>query len=147
MKHILAALLSGVVFGAGLALSGMTNPARVLGFLDVAGTWDPTLGLVMAGALAVALPAFRILLRRGQPLLGGSLHLPGKSRIDTPLLAGAAIFGIGWGVAGLCPGPAVAGMITGSPELLVFLLAMLAGQWLAGRVPVRQSRAPGQPGR
>lgn len=142
MKQVLAALLSGSVFGVGLAWSGMTNPARVLGFLDVAGTWDPTLLLVMAGALAVARPAFRLALRRSQPLLGGSFHLPGRTRIDVPLLAGAAIFGVGWGLAGLCPGPALAGLVTGSPLVAVFVLAMIAGQWLASRLaPLLQKPA------
>lgn len=134
MKQILAALLSGTIFGVGLAWSGMTDPARVLGFLDLAGDWDPTLLLVMAVALAVAAAAFRLVLARPSPLLGGSFHLPGKTRIDAPLLTGAAIFGVGWGLAGLCPGPALAGLVTGSPEVVVFVLAMLAGQWLAGRV-------------
>lgn len=137
MRQVLAALLSGSVFGVGLAWSGMTDPARVLGFLDLAGDWDPTLLLVMAGALAVAAPAFRLVLGRPGPLLGGAFHLPGKTRIDAPLLTGAAIFGIGWGLAGLCPGPALAGLVTGSPQVVVFVLAMLAGQWLAGRLAGR----------
>jgi hypothetical protein len=134
MKTVFAALLSGVLFGLGLAWSGMTNPARVLGFLDVAGAWDPTLVLVMIAALAVATPAFRLSLRRPGPLLGGSFHLPSPARIDGRLLAGASVFGIGWGLAGLCPGPALAGLVTGSPAILLFVVAMIGGQWLAARL-------------
>lgn len=134
MKQVLAALLSGTVFGAGLAWSGMTDPARVVGFLDIAGAWDPTLMLVMAGALAVATPMFQMLLRRSGPALGEKFHLPTSTRIDASLLVGAGVFGIGWGLAGLCPGPAIAGLVTGSPLVVVFVAAMIAGQWLAARV-------------
>jgi hypothetical protein len=137
MKLILAALLSGTLFGLGLAWSGMTNPARVLGFLDAAGAWDPTLVLVMIGALAVATPAFRLVLRRPGPLLGGSFHLPAAARIDARLLAGSALFGVGWGLAGLCPGPALAGLVTGSLKVLLFVAAMAVGQMLAARTPGR----------
>lgn len=133
MKATLAALLSGAVFGAGLALSGMTNPARVLGFLDVWGEWDPTLLFVMGGALAVAAPGFRVVLRRSRPLLADVFRLPLRTDLDARLIAGAAIFGVGWGLAGLCPGPAIAGLVTGSPRVLAFVAAMCAGQWLAWR--------------
>jgi hypothetical protein len=112
----------------------MTDPARVIGFLDVAGNWDPTLMFVMAGALAVAMPAFHLVLRRPGPLLGGEFHLPTRAQIDAPLLAGAGIFGVGWGLAGLCPGPALAGLVTGSPRVALFVAAMAGGQWLAGRL-------------
>jgi hypothetical protein len=134
MKKILAALASGTLFGVGLAWSGMTNPGRVTGFLDVAGAWDPTLALVMAAALAVATPAFRLILGRPRPLLDERFRLPTKTALDRPLLAGAAVFGVGWGLAGLCPGPALAGLVTGSPLVLLFVVAMVAGQWLAARV-------------
>lgn len=134
MKKILAALASGTLFGAGLAWSGMTDPARVTGFLDVAGAWDPTLALVMIAGLAVATPAFRLILGRPRPLLDERFRLPTKTALDRPLLAGAAVFGVGWGLAGLCPGPALAGLVTGSPLVLLFVAAMVAGQWLAARV-------------
>jgi len=139
VKIILAALASGTLFGAGLAWSGMTNPARVVGFLDVAGSWDPTLLLVMAGALCVAAPLFPIVLRRGRPLLATAFALPTRADIDSPLLAGAVVFGVGWGLAGLCPGPAIAGLVGGSPAVAAFVAAMLAGQWLAWRAE-RRSR-------
>ena len=131
MKTLIAAFASGAVFGAGLAWSGMTNPARVLGFLDLGGAWDPTLLLVMTGALAVALPGFAATLRRRQPLLAPAFRLPLNSQVDLRLLAGAAVFGVGWGLAGLCPGPAIAGLVTGSPAVVGFVAAMSAGQWLA----------------
>ncbi len=139
MKAGAAAFLSGVMFGAGLAWSGMTNPARVLGFLDVTGAWDPTLVLVMAGALAVATPGFALVLRGARPLLADAFRLPTRASIDPRLLAGALIFGVGWGLAGLCPGPAIAGLITGSPAVLAFVLAMLVGQWLGWRLETRRA--------
>jgi uncharacterized membrane protein YedE/YeeE len=112
----------------------MINPTRVLGFLDLAGSWDPTLALVMAGALVVATPMFRWVLRLTAPLAAPSFHLPTQTRIDAPLIAGAAVFGVGWGLAGLCPGPAIAGLVTGSPKIMLFLVTMIAGQWAAARV-------------
>jgi uncharacterized membrane protein YedE/YeeE len=132
MKTVLAAFFSGTLFGAGLAWSGMTNPARVLGFLDITGNWDPTLMLVMVGALAISGPLFPLVLRRPRPVLAALFNLPSKRDLDGRLLIGAMVFGIGWGLAGLCPGPAIAGLITGSPAILLFLAAMLAGMWLAG---------------
>jgi hypothetical protein len=132
MKTVLAALFSGTLFGAGLAWAGMTNPARVLGFLDITGNWDPTLMLVMVGALAISGPLFPLVLRRPRPVLAALFNLPSKRDLDGRLLIGAIVFGIGWGLAGLCPGPAIAGLITGSPAILLFLAAMLAGMWLAG---------------
>lgn len=133
MKTWATAFGTGALFGLGLAWSGMTNPARVLAFLDVTGAFDPTLALVMAGALAVTLPAFAWVLRWPRPLLQPAFRLPTATRIDAPLLGGAALFGLGWGLAGLCPGPAIAGLVTGSPRVLVFCAAMLAGQRLVGR--------------
>jgi hypothetical protein len=138
MNARLVAFLSGVLFGSGLAWSGMTNPARVQGFLDVTGAWDPTLVLVMASALAVAAPGFALALRRPRPFLESTFRLPTRTRIDRPLLAGAVIFGIGWGLAGLCPGPAIAGLVTGSPAVVLFVLAMVVGQLLAGRLENRR---------
>ena len=127
---ILAALLCGFIFGAGLVISGMNDTAKVLGFLDVLalrkGGWDPTLAIVMAAALAVSIPGFW-LARRTRPLLAGVAAWPSKTVIDRPLLAGAALFGAGWGLVGLCPGPAIANLATLSPAVLLFGAAMLAG--------------------
>lgn len=136
--RILSALLSGVLFGTGLALSGMMNPAKVLNFLDLAGTWDPSLALVMGGALAVAVPAFRIARRRRHPLFAPAFELPSRTDLDGPLIAGAALFGLGWGLVGLCPGPAVAVIATGLPEALIFVVAMLAGMAVHGLLMARR---------
>lgn len=123
----IAALVCGLVFGLGLLVSGMTDPRRVLGFLDVAGHWNPALGVVMAVALAVALPAFAVAKRRSRALLGGPMVLSGASRIDRRLLVGACVFGVGWGLVGLCPGPAVVLLLTLRKGAWVFVLAMLGG--------------------
>jgi len=133
MMQLAAAFATGIIFGFGLSISEMINPARVIGFLDIAGRWDPTLMFVMGGALAVTLPAFAFILRRAQPLLDGEFFLPTKRDIDRPLIFGAAIFGIGWGLGGFCPGPALAGLASGAPGVMLFVAAMVAGQWLAGR--------------
>ena len=114
--RIIAALGCGSIFGLGLAISGMMNPARVIGFLDVAGNWDPTLAFVMVGALLVAVPAYRLILGRGHPALAGGFSLPSKTRLDTPLILGSALFGVGWGLVGFCPGPAVTAVVTGPPR-------------------------------
>ena len=128
MKKIsLAALLSGALFGLGLAMSGMTDPRRVLGFLDVFGDFDPTLVFVLGGAVATTTLLFRYVLRRGSPVLADTFHISNLKQVDRRLLTGAAIFGIGWGVAGYCPGPALAGLGIGSVEALWFVPAMLAG--------------------
>ena len=127
MRHVLAGLAAGLLFGAGLALSGMTDPAVVLGFLDVAGAWNPALAFVMAGALAVTFVGYRLAWRRGTPLWAPRFQMPTATAIDRPLLAGAALFGIGWGIAGWCPGPALASLTAASVPLLVFLAAMLGG--------------------
>lgn len=131
MAAIVSALIIGALFGFGLAVSEMIDPARVIGFLDVAGRWDPTLLFVMGGALAVTLPAFPLILRRARPLFGDFFALPTNSRLDGSLIAGAMIFGIGWGIAGFCPGPALAALASGSPSVALFVVAMIAGQWLA----------------
>jgi hypothetical protein len=130
---IVTSLLIGTLFGLGLSISEMINPARVIGFLDIAGRWDPTLMFVMGGALAVTLPAYTLILRRARPLLDGAFHLPAKRDIDRRLIIGAALFGIGWGLGGFCPGPALASLASGAPAVFGFVLAMIAGQWLAGR--------------
>jgi uncharacterized membrane protein YedE/YeeE len=129
MSLVLAAAV-GVLFGAGLLVSGMTQPARVVGFLDPIGGWDPTLAFVMAGAVAVYAVAFRMIRGRAEPWFDVRFHLPSRRDIDRELVVGAALFGIGWGLAGLCPGPAIVsagGLRTGS---LVFVVAMLTGMWL-----------------
>lgn len=125
--QILIALLVGLVFGLGLIVSGMTDPARVLGFLDLAGLWNPSLAFVMGGAIAVALPAFVVAARRQRTLTGAPLQLPTATRIDRRLLLGALAFGAGWGLAGLCPGPALALIATGNGKVLVFVASMLVG--------------------
>lgn len=127
MRQAVSALLIGLLFGFGLALSGMMNPAKVIGFLDLAGVWDPTLAFVMGGGLLVSLPGFWLLRRRQGPLLGGAFQIPTRKDIDAKLLGGAALFGIGWGIAGFCPGPAVAALSTALPEVLLFMAALLAG--------------------
>ena len=123
--RVVAALVSGLVFGLGLAVSGMMNPAKVIGFLDVAG--DPTLGFVMGGALPVAVPAYRFIPKRGRPVLEERFSLPAKKAIDAPLIGGSALFGVGWGIVGFCPGPAIAALGTGLLPVFAFVAAMLAG--------------------
>ncbi len=117
----------GLLFGLGLMLAGMTNPAKVLAFLDLAGAWDPSLALVMGGAILVGLGAFALAKRRQRTFLGGPLTLPTATAIDRRLLVGGALFGVGWGLAGLCPGPALASLGLGDSRVLVFVAAMLGG--------------------
>ena len=126
-KFSMAALLSGALFGLGLAMSGMTDPRRVLGFLDVFGDFDPALAFVLGGAVATTTLLFRFVLRRGRPVLADTFHLSGLRHVDRRLLGGAAIFGVGWGIAGYCPGPALAGLGVWSSEALWFVPAMLLG--------------------
>lgn len=124
---ILASLFSGLVFGLGLIVSGMANPAKVLAFLDLAGAWDPSLMFVMGGAIAVGFFAFRVAEKRSRTLLGAPQCLPQPGRIDRRLLVGSALFGVGWGLAGICPGPGLVLLGAGAPEGVVFVLALLAG--------------------
>ena len=126
----IAALASGALFGTGLAMSGMTDPRRVLGFLDMFGAFDPTLLFVLGGAVMTTVVLFRFVLRRGNPVLASTFHLSNLRHIDSRLLAGAAIFGVGWGIAGYCPGPALAGLGVGSREALWFVPAMIIGMLL-----------------
>lgn len=133
MKN-LAALLCGLVFGVGLAVSGMTDTGKVLGFLDVFGQWVPDLAFVMGGAVLVTLAAFPLVLRRTKPLLAARFFLPGNSVIDGRLLGGAAIFGVGWGIYGYCPGPALAALVYLDWKTAVFVVAMLLGMALANRM-------------
>lgn len=130
MLFRLSALFSGLVFGFGLILSGMTNPAKIIGFLDIFGSWDPSLALVMGGAIAVTLPAFYLLQKRQKTLLNLSFSWPSREDIDTPLVVGSALFGIGWGLAGLCPGPSTVALTSGMIEIAYFFAAMLAGMTL-----------------
>jgi len=128
--NIVAALAAGLVFGIGLILSGMTDPGKVIGFLDVAGRWDPSLALVMGGAVVVGFFAFRLAGRRGTTFLGGGLHLPQRRDIDLRLVGGSLLFGIGWGLAGFCPGPALVSLASGQQPAAVFVAAMLGGMLL-----------------
>jgi uncharacterized membrane protein YedE/YeeE len=124
---IFTALLAGLIFGLGLILSGMANPAKVLGFLDLAGSWDPSLMFVMGGAIGVAFVGFALAARRKLTPSGEPINLPTARQIDRPLVIGALLFGIGWGIAGFCPGPALVGVGMLEPKALLFVLAMLAG--------------------
>jgi uncharacterized membrane protein YedE/YeeE len=125
--NALSAFAAGLVFGIGLILSGMTDPGKVIGFLDVAGRWDPSLAFVMGGAILVGFFAFRLAGARGKAFLGGAMHLPQRRDIDARLVAGSVVFGIGWGLAGFCPGPALVAFGAGIDQAALFVAAMLAG--------------------
>ena len=137
MNKILIALISGIIFGLGLSLSQMINPEKVISFLDISGDWDPSLAFVMMGALAVTFISFKWVLNRSEPILESGFHLSKRSEIDKALLGGAAIFGIGWGMSGFCPGPAVASLGLGSIEAVVMVLSIYAGffcqKWISSR--------------
>lgn len=130
MRNFLPGLIVGIVFGAGLALSDMVNPARVQAFLDVAGLWDPTLAFVMGAALVPSAVAYLVRRRMAQPLLGARFFVPNDRTLDQPLLLGAAMFGIAWGLVGFCPGPAIAGLVLGAWQPWLFVAAMLDGMAL-----------------
>jgi len=139
-KDRFAAFLVGLLFGLGLILSGMTDPGKVQGFLDLAGSWDPSLAFVMGGAILVGLGAFALARRRTTSFLGGAMHLPSSRTIDRPLVVGSLVFGIGWGLAGFCPGPALVSLGAGHWQALLFTVAMLAGMALhdlPARLPPR----------
>jgi uncharacterized membrane protein YedE/YeeE len=138
-----ASFTAGLVFGLGLLVSGMANPAKVLGFLDLAGAWDPSLALVMAGAIAVGAGAFALMKKRTRTLLGTPVLLPGARKIDRRLILGSLVFGVGWGLAGICPGPALVLAGTGSAKGLVFLVAMIAGNRIFEFFEKRKRIAPG----
>jgi uncharacterized membrane protein YedE/YeeE len=127
---LLTSLLAGLVFGLGLIVSGMANPAKVLGFLDLAGAWDPSLAFVMVGAIAVGLVAFAVARKRSVSFLGADMKLPTARDIDRRLVGGSMVFGIGWGVAGFCPGPGLVALGIGEAKAIVFVAAMLAGMGL-----------------
>lgn len=137
--RILSAFLIGLTFGLGITVSGMINPAKVLNFFDIAGTWDPSLAFVMAGALAVAIPGYRLVLRRPAPAMDHGFQLPETRRIDRRLVLGSATFGIGWGIAGFCPGGALPALGTGDPAVFLFIAALIGGLLLAR---VLQTRTP-----
>ena len=130
MKHRISEFAVGLLFGIGLILSGMTDPGKVIGFLDLAGAWDPSLALVMGGAILVGVFAFALAKKRTTTLLGGAMQLPISNDIDKRLLAGSLLFGVGWGLAGFCPGPAIVSLGSGQPKAAVFVLAMLVGMAL-----------------
>ncbi len=140
MMRLVAGFLSGLVFGLGLVVSGMSDPAKVLNFLDLAGTWDPSLAFVMAGATITAFVGYRVVWRRAAPVLEPAFDLPANTRIDRNLILGAALFGTGWGIGGFCPGPAWTALPLLAPGTLVFVPAMLAGLWLGARS--RNASAP-----
>ncbi len=144
MRRLCSSFLAGTLFGAGLTISQMVNPRKVTDFLDFFGDWDPSLAFVMGGALAVAAVGFRVLLRRPHPLFVAEFHVPASRRIDSGLIGGSALFGIGWGLAGFCPGPAVASLAYGLWQSVLFVLAMLVGMLVwerARRARTRLSRA------
>lgn len=124
-------LALGLLFGGGLVVSGMADPAKVLNFLDLFGTWDPSLAFVMGGAVIVAFIGYRLVLRRERPLAGRAFHLPTRQDIDSRILVGPAIFGVGWGLGGFCPGPAIAALGLGAPGTLAFVPAMILGMFAA----------------
>jgi uncharacterized membrane protein YedE/YeeE len=130
MKHVFPGLLVGFLFGAGLALSSMINPARVLGFLDVAGAWDPTLAFVMASALVPSAAAYAISRQMSRPVMAEEFCIPRTRGLEARLVAGAALFGIGWGLVGLCPGPAIANLAFGKWQVWLFIVALVVGMWL-----------------
>ncbi len=128
-KHLdtLSSFIVGLIFGIGLILAGMTNPAKVIGFLDITGTWDPSLAFVMGGAILVAIVAFRFANKRTVNFLGGVMRMPTSDMIDKRLVIGSLLFGAGWGMAGFCPGPAITSIGTGNPKAVIFVIAMIAG--------------------
>lgn len=137
---VFASLLAGLVFGLGLIVSGMANPAKVLGFLDLGGAWDPSLALVMVGAIGVGLVAFALAARSGRTLLGVSLQLPTARHIDRRLVGGSVMFGVGWGLAGFCPGPALVALGMGELKAVVFVASMVAGMWVFEQLERRARR-------
>ena len=145
MRHLIAAIIVGLTFGAGLVVSDMVNPARVLAFLDVFGAWEPTLAYVMAAALVPSAIAYLVSRRLSRPIFDTAFHIPDNKVIDRQLIIGGTIFGIGWGLVGYCPGPALAGLAFGSWQTFVFTVAMLVGMWLHGisdRVSLRPKADP-----
>lgn len=139
--RLASAFAIGLIFGLGIALSGMINPAKVLNFFDLAGTWDPSLGFVMMGALAVAIPGYRLVLRRPAPVMEDRFQLPDTRVIDRRLVLGSAAFGVGWGIAGFCPGGALPALGTGEPSVYLFVAALIGGLLLARVIQARTQSA------
>jgi uncharacterized membrane protein YedE/YeeE len=142
--RLISVYFIGLLFGIGISISGMSNPAKVINFFDVAGTWDPSLAFVMGGALMVAFFGYRRVLRAPRPRFGAVFQLPVRRDLDGPLIAGSAAFGIGWGIAGFCPGGALPAIGTGRPEVLIFAGALLAGIFAAKWIMTRRARAAAQ---
>jgi uncharacterized membrane protein YedE/YeeE len=141
--RLLSAFLVGLIFGVGIAISGMINPAKVLNFFDIAGTWDPSLIFVMGGALITTFLGYRFVLRRPAPLLEPKFMLPTARDIDARLIGGSAVFGLGWGIAGFCPGAALPALGSGKWEVVAFVVALIAGIWVARMAQARSAgRAP-----
>ena len=143
MSKLLVAYVSGLLFALGLGISGMTHPTKVLAFLDVGGDWDPSLALVMGAGLLVNLVSYRVALRRGAPLLAPTFSLPTRKGLDRSLLGGAALFGVGWGLGGFCPGPALVSALTGGTPVIVFVVTMLATMAAYDRVQLPRRSASG----
>ena len=146
MAKTVSALAVGLLFGLGLLVSGMADPAKVRAFLDVTGRWDPSLALVMAGAVAVSAAGYRLALRRGRPVLARRFEVPTRRDLDLRIIAGAAIFGLGWGLVGLCPGPALTILTVAPAEALTFVAAMVAGMLLFRLVPPVRPKPEAVPG-
>ena len=140
MQHRMSEFFVGLLFGIGLILAGMTDPSKVLGFLDLAGTWDPSLAFVMGGGILVGLGAFAVAEKRTTNFFGGALHLPTSTDIDKRLIGGGLLFGAGWGLAGFCPGPAIVSLGAGQPKAAVFVAAMLVGMVVFEIVERMQAR-------
>ncbi|MDU0354432.1 YeeE/YedE family protein [Paraglaciecola aquimarina] len=135
MKLIVSAMLAGLVFGSGLTVSGMVDPIRVLNFLDILGTWDPTLVFVIGGGLSVYLPVYYFMVKpKGKTIFGADCQLPTNSKIDKQLLIGSGLFGLGWGLSGICPGPAMTNLSAAQPELIAFVVSMLLGMFIANKL-------------
>jgi len=130
MNALVGAFVSGLIFAIGLALSGMTQPAKVIAFLDIQGNWDPSLAFVMGGAVLAYALLYRLIRRRQTPLFSPTFSIPTRTDIDLRLLGGAALFGIGWGLGGFCPGPAIVSLVSGQASVFIFVTAMIAGMYL-----------------
>ena len=138
--RLISAFIVGLIFGVGIAISGMINPAKVLNFFDVAGTWDPSLIFVMGGALITTFIGYRVVLRRPAPLVEEQFQLPAGTKIDARLIGGSAVFGLGWGIAGFCPGAALPALGSGKGEVFAFVAALMAGIWVARLIQTRQTQ-------
>jgi uncharacterized protein len=145
MTQLATAFLAGVLFAFGLGVGGMTQPARVIGFLDFAGRWDPSLAFVMSGAVVTYAVLFRLVRRRKRPMLAAAFSIPTRRDVDGRLLAGAALFGVGWGLAGYCPGPGIVSLAAGTAPVVVFVTAMVAGMAIADAVVSWRPAAAGRP--